>query len=55
MDKIKQYDEVTIDIEVNLVGKYLSQKIYELNRNKNKQTAESINTGEPANPTVEGM
>lgn len=51
----KKCDKITIDIEVNLVGKYLSQKIYELNRNKYKRTAESIDTEEPANPIVEGM
>lgn len=56
MDKVKKCDEVAIDLEVNLVGKYISQKIYELNRQKKKQTAVNVITKALASQsTVEGI
>lgn len=53
--KVKKYDEVTIDIEVNLVGKYVGQKIYELNRSKDKLTAVNNNAEAPGNSFAEGI
>lgn len=56
MVKVKKCDEVSIDLEVNLVGKYISQKIYELNRQKKKQTAvNKITEASASQLTVEGI
>lgn len=48
---VKKYDEMAVDLEVNLVGKHVSQKIYELNRerkngNKNIEKTQNQSTTE---------
>ncbi|XP_067205892.1 BEN domain-containing protein 5-like isoform X2 [Linepithema humile] len=43
---VKKYDEMAIDLEINLVGKHLSQKIYELNRERKIKTVNLEKTQE---------
>ncbi|XP_067212035.1 BEN domain-containing protein 5-like [Linepithema humile] len=43
---VKKYDEIAIDLEINLVGKHLSQKIYELNRERKIKTVNLEKTQE---------